>query len=101
MALEYGQSKYKKYIAEWLRSWAQITGYKFWVLSLFKLAYSKLCKNISFKNSLKVYQGLFKTFAGSNFRTQLAPWVSEKIFSLEMVKNNFCLGGTSKQNYLF
>ena len=59
MALEYDKSKYKKYVAEWLRSWAEIPGYPIWVLLLFRLAYSELCKNISFKNNLKICQGLF------------------------------------------
>ena len=31
----------------------------------------------------------------------LVPWVLEKIFSFEMVKNDICLGGASKPNALF
>ena len=42
-----------------------------------------------------------RTLLGATFAPTLAPRVSEKILWLEMVKNDFCLGGASKQNGLF
>ena len=38
---------------------------------------------------------------GVPFAPNLAARVLEKIFSLEMVKNYFCLGGAGKQNAFF
>ena len=38
---------------------------------------------------------------GVTIAPSLVPCVLRKIFSLEMVKNDTCLGGTSKQNALF
>ena len=38
---------------------------------------------------------------GATIAPNLVPWVLEKIFSLEMVKNDICLGDESKQNTLF
>ena len=42
-----------------------------------------------------------RTLLGATFAPNLVPWVLEKIFSLEKVKNNFCFGNASKQNALF
>ena len=38
---------------------------------------------------------------GATIATNLVLWVLRKIFSLEMVKNDICLGGASKQNAFF
>ena len=38
---------------------------------------------------------------GATGAPNLAPWVLEKIFLLEMVIDKFCLVGESKQNALF
>ena len=40
-------------------------------------------------------------FLGATLAPNLAPWVLKKIFSLEIVKNDFYLGGASKQNAFF
>ena len=38
---------------------------------------------------------------GATIAPNLVPWLLGKIFLLEMVKNDICLGGESKQNALF
>ena len=45
-----------------------------------------------------IFRAYSRSLFGATFTPNLAPWVLKKIFSLEMVKNNFCLGGASKQN---
>ena len=43
----------------------------------------------------------FITLLGVNIASSLVPSVFEKIFSLEIVENDICLGGTSKQMPFF
>ena len=38
---------------------------------------------------------------GATIAPNLVSWVLKKIFSLDMVKNDICLGGASKQNAYF
>ena len=38
---------------------------------------------------------------GATLAPNLVIWVLKKLFSLVIVKNNICLGGTSKQNAFF
>ena len=55
-------------------------------------------------DAIKIYkkQSLFSTFIGCDYRTQSSSLsFEEKSFSLEMVKNDICLGSASKQNTLF
>ena len=42
-----------------------------------------------------------KPLSGATIAPNLVLWVLRKIFSLEMVKNDTCLGGASKKNVLF
>ena len=51
-----------------------------------------------FKKKLWHRQGLFQTFVGCDYRTQSS---ALSLFSFEMVKNDICLGGASKQNAVF
>ena len=46
----------------------------------------------------KAYPG---PLLGATITPNLVPWVLKKIFPLEMVKNDICLGGAGKQNGLF
>ena len=43
----------------------------------------------------------FRTLLGVSIASSLVPSVFEKIFSLEIVENDICLGGTSKQMPFF
>ena len=43
----------------------------------------------------------FITLLGVSIASSLVPSVFEKIFSLEIVENDICLGGTSKQMPFF
>ena len=42
-----------------------------------------------------------KPLLGATIAPNLVPWVLNKIFPLEMVKNDICLGGVRKQNAFF
>ena len=46
----------------------------------------------------RAYSGLL---LGTIIAPILVPWFLKKIFSSEMVKNDSCLGGASKQNAFF
>ena len=51
---------------------------------------------------MKYVQGLFWTFIRCDYRTQSSALSFFKnIFLLEIIKNDTCLGGASKQNALF
>ena len=47
------------------------------------------------------FRAYSKLLLGATIAPNLVSWVLRKIFSLEMVKNDICLGGASKQNVLF
>ena len=58
------------------------------------------------KSKFSLLHGIYfraysKPLSGATIAPNLVSWVLRKIFSLEMVKNNMCFGGASKQNALF
>ena len=58
------------------------------------------------KSKFSLLHGIYfwaysKPLSGATIAPNLVSWVLRKIFSLEMVKNDICLGGASKQNVLF
>ena len=63
--------------------------------------YRKNSGPISTPETLYAGRANSKPLLGATFAPSLPPCVLEKIFSLEMVKNDLCLGGASKQNALF
>ena len=74
--------------------WGQIWGSNLGVKS--KL----MCQMTLFPTTLN-NQGLFQTFVGCHYCNQSSALCFEKTFSLEMVKNDICLGGARKLNAIF
>ena len=48
--------------------------------------------------SIRAYS---RPLLGAIIAPNIAPWVFKKVFSFEMIKNNICLGGKSKQSAFF
>ena len=63
--------------------------------------YRKNSGPISTPETLYAGRANSRPLLGATLAPSLPPWVLEKIFSLEMVKNDLCLGGARKENRLF
>ena len=75
----------------------------FWTENSFIILASMRKQNTLFKILYKkcVHAGPILDLLDAIIGLNLVPWFLKWIFSSEMVKNNVCLGGASKQNALF
>ena len=58
------------------------------------------CSTVSYVN-FELVSAYSRPLLSATIAPNLKPWVLKKIFSLEMIKNDICLGGASKQNAFF